>query len=413
MELCLAIQGSSFYSDTEAENALDKILSVVSLAKNFSLVPCDNINNAFATSYKGERFILYDKAFMKKINLRTNDWSNLTILAHEVGHHLNNHAVDLALYKMVEPKTLAKKRKQELEADEFSGFIMAKLGASLNQVKDAIALISSDKDDTYSTHPSKSKRMIALTNGWKRGETEKNITDKKYEKNEIRNFENKAEIKNYWNESYDKYGYWFRTQKKDILKNYIEWTSHSYGQIIGNSQYFNQAPVLTINHKYQVYIESNFLKEFLHNRKKLTKKVVQTHFYKGVEKKKYGSPFAKFGSVDLKIILIDSDDNHLFSEEYRAYPPNIISKEKLFITDKINQELLNETDKILILYGKYYPPFISGREVFVTKDYLEIEEIGSNSFFEYKVGEDSLKSFSEEFVTPNMFDKMINFLFYN
>ena len=51
--------------------------------------------------------------------------------------------------KVVEPKSLAAKRKQELEADEFAGFIMAKLGAPLNQVESAISLLSSDKDDTY------------------------------------------------------------------------------------------------------------------------------------------------------------------------------------------------------------------------------------------------------------------------
>jgi len=115
---------------------------------------------------------------MRLINSRTNDWSSLTILAHEVGHHINGHALDLTMFfgKVVEPKSLEAKRKQELEADEFAGFIMAKLGAPLKQVESAIALISSDKDDTYSTHPSKNKRLNALRMGYNkaRGRTVNN-----------------------------------------------------------------------------------------------------------------------------------------------------------------------------------------------------------------------------------------------
>tara|TARA_Y200000002_G_scaffold371995_1_gene369303 strand:- start:146 stop:1525 length:1380 start_codon:yes stop_codon:yes gene_type:complete len=168
LELCFFAQTNSFSSDNEADNALDRILGVIGASKNFVLTPCSEINNALATSYKGIRYILYDKAFMRLINSRTNDWSSLTILAQEVGHHINGHALDLTMYAggVVEAKSLAAKRKQELEADEFAGFIMAKLGAPLNQVESAIALISSDKDDTYSTHPSKSKRLNAVRKGY-------------------------------------------------------------------------------------------------------------------------------------------------------------------------------------------------------------------------------------------------------
>ena len=134
LELCLAMQSSNFMTDSEAENALDKILNNIGASKNFVLTPCSEINNAAATSYKGIRYILYDKEFMQLINSRTNNWSSLAILAHEVGHHINGHSVDILLYAadVVETKSLENKRKQELEADEFAGFVMARLGASLN-----------------------------------------------------------------------------------------------------------------------------------------------------------------------------------------------------------------------------------------------------------------------------------------
>ena len=168
LQLCLAVQTNSFSTDTEADNALDRILNVIGASKNFVLTPCSEINNVIATSYKGIRYILYDKAFMRTINSRTNDWSSLTILAHEVGHHINGHALDLTMYAggVVEAKSLAAKRKMELEADEFSAFIMAKLGAPLNKIESAISLISNDKDDSYSTHPAKSKRLNAVRIGF-------------------------------------------------------------------------------------------------------------------------------------------------------------------------------------------------------------------------------------------------------
>jgi len=167
LKLCTAFQTNSFISDSKADNALDRILSVIGASKRFVLQPCDNINNAVATSYKGIRYILYDKDFMDSLDSGDN-WNSLFILAHEVGHHINGHSLDLLLYatEAVEPETLANKRNQELEADEFAGFILGKLGATLKQTSSSINLISSEKDDTYDTHPSKSKRLASIKTGF-------------------------------------------------------------------------------------------------------------------------------------------------------------------------------------------------------------------------------------------------------
>ena len=53
LDLCMAIQANSFTSNTEAENALDRILDVIGASKNFVLTPCDKISNAVATAYRG------------------------------------------------------------------------------------------------------------------------------------------------------------------------------------------------------------------------------------------------------------------------------------------------------------------------------------------------------------------------
>ena len=180
LDLCIAIQGNSFSTNTAAENALNRILNTIGASKNFVLSPCDKINNAVATAYKGTRYILYDRDFMNLINRNTNSWSSLFILAHEVGHHINGHSIDILLYAgdVVEPSSLAKKRQQELEADSFAAFVLAKLGASLYQLNEVINNISDDRDDTYSTHPRRSKRLASVKSGFEKanGTSNKNIS---------------------------------------------------------------------------------------------------------------------------------------------------------------------------------------------------------------------------------------------
>ena len=170
LELCTTLQSNSFSSDLDADNALDRILSVVGLSKNFVLSPCSDINNAVAVSYKGVRYILYDTEFMSMLSSNTSNWTNLFILAHEVGHHVNGHSLDLVLYAgdIVDAPELEKKRQQELEADEFAGFVLAKLGASLAQTKSSVSNFSNE-DDIYRTHPKRDKRLASIEKGWNEG----------------------------------------------------------------------------------------------------------------------------------------------------------------------------------------------------------------------------------------------------
>ena len=185
IKLCTFIQTNNFTTDAEAERGLDRILSVIGASKRFVLQPCSNINNAIAASYKGIRYIFYDRDFMSSLN-SGNNWENLFILAHEVGHHINGHSLDLVLYaaKVVEPKTLANKRKQELEADEFAGFILGKLGATLRQTSAVMNLIASNKDDTYSSHPSKTKRLAAINKGYNKALGNKPVAYKRKTKSQ-------------------------------------------------------------------------------------------------------------------------------------------------------------------------------------------------------------------------------------
>jgi hypothetical protein len=83
-----------------------------------------------------------------------NKWTAVSIMAHEIGHHLNGHTLDSETSK---PAT-------ELEADEFSGFVLQKMGASLPDAQAAMAAIASLKGSH--THPPKNQRLSAIAAGW-------------------------------------------------------------------------------------------------------------------------------------------------------------------------------------------------------------------------------------------------------
>ena len=168
LEICFQYQKSlrGFSTDKEAEDALNKILNVIGASRNFLLVPCDEISNALAITYKGERYILYDKSFLNKLEVLSNDWSSLFVLAHEVGHHINGHTRDFLISDKIDSQTFEERREEELEADEFAGFVLANLGASINDINELFDIIGAKGDDTYSTHPNKDKRIAASKRGY-------------------------------------------------------------------------------------------------------------------------------------------------------------------------------------------------------------------------------------------------------
>ena len=175
-ELCDFYKGNNFATYRNADIALDKILDVTGMSKRFVLKECNDISNCVATSYKGIRYILYDRDFMDAIATRTNSWSSMSILAHEIGHHVNGHSLDLIIYasEAAEAPTLSESRQMELEADEYSGFVMFKLGASLSEAQEAVRLMSTNDDDSYSTHPSKDRRLKAIEKGYRKAEDSNN-----------------------------------------------------------------------------------------------------------------------------------------------------------------------------------------------------------------------------------------------
>ena len=133
---------------------INSILKFSGLSSNFEIYGA-SIDNAIATIVDNKRFILYDPQLLSYSDSKSGDyWSSMSILAHEIGHHLSGH-------------TLTKDGSNptdELEADKYSGFILYKLGASLKQSINAINNLGNV--NATSTHPSKKQRIKAITDGW-------------------------------------------------------------------------------------------------------------------------------------------------------------------------------------------------------------------------------------------------------
>lgn len=156
---CLLIKKATS-ENSEAINIIDKILQPVGLKRNFVILSCTNIQNALAvTTTEGIRYVIYDNDFLSEISTLTSNWTKVGILAHEIGHHLSGHTLRASV-------SFEQQRRNELEADEFSGFILFKLGATLQQAQAAINLVAKEGSDTYATHPAKEKRLQAIKTGY-------------------------------------------------------------------------------------------------------------------------------------------------------------------------------------------------------------------------------------------------------
>lgn len=144
----------AYDADKSTEAVVKSILSVIGLKPNFELRAA-NVPNAAAVILKDKRYILYNPKFMDNINTQSGtNWAAISILAHEIGHHLNGHTLD----------KVGSRPDTELEADEFSGFVLRKLGATLAESQAVMSIIASLKGSH--THPKKSDRLAYIANGW-------------------------------------------------------------------------------------------------------------------------------------------------------------------------------------------------------------------------------------------------------
>ncbi len=144
----------SFSADREAEEVVDRILNVVRLPQNFT-VTAANVPNVSAVLSDGKRLLLYNQFFIRSAGADDDaGWAAVRALAHEIGHLLLNHSLDTAPERPLE----------ELEADDFSGYVLARLRASKRQAVAGMDTLAVAR--ARPTHPALPLRLNAIREGW-------------------------------------------------------------------------------------------------------------------------------------------------------------------------------------------------------------------------------------------------------
>lgn len=147
---------ASFTSVSEAKTMIANIIEVIGIKQNFEVMAA-TVDNAAAVIYQGKRYILYNPDFINRLNAAAgNNWASVSILAHEIGHHLNGHTLE----------NIGSQPSKELEADEFSGFVLRRMGATLAEAQAAMKIAADYKQSL--THPGKTDRLTAIAAGWNR-----------------------------------------------------------------------------------------------------------------------------------------------------------------------------------------------------------------------------------------------------
>ena len=145
---------------SSGKQVVAEIMRYTGLPANFVVVE-GQVPNAAAVIMAGpdkvpRRVIAYNPAFMGEVIRATqaNNWAPVSIMAHEIGHHLSGHTI---VPGGSQPPI-------ELESDKFSGFVLYKMGAPLADAQRAIATLIPEADGE--THPGRRKRLAAIASGW-------------------------------------------------------------------------------------------------------------------------------------------------------------------------------------------------------------------------------------------------------
>src|SRR5687767_7296698 len=84
----------NYNSVGEAAQIARDIIKAAGKKANFDIRKA-NVPNAAAVLYGDKRYILYNPDFISKLNAVTGtQWAAVSVLAHEIGHHLNRKTVN-------------------------------------------------------------------------------------------------------------------------------------------------------------------------------------------------------------------------------------------------------------------------------------------------------------------------------
>lgn len=139
---------------------VDKIMGFTGLPANF-VVTSGPVENALAVIMLDEqrqpkRVIAFNPDFIRASQQLTggDPWAPVSIMAHEIGHHLSGHTITAG----------GSRPSIELEADKFSGYVLYRMGATQQAATKAILTLVGAQGSP--THPGRDQRADAIRQGW-------------------------------------------------------------------------------------------------------------------------------------------------------------------------------------------------------------------------------------------------------
>lgn len=150
------ITDSELSPDINAYKTVVDVIRETGLAQNFIIIPGD-VKDVIAYIENNERVLSYNPNFMKKVQNDSN-WVGISVLARQIGHHLGNHKI-----KDGKPSI-----EEELDADRYAGFVLQKMGASM---QDAIHALEEGLKEKNDFQANKNKRIAALVEGFNKAKS--------------------------------------------------------------------------------------------------------------------------------------------------------------------------------------------------------------------------------------------------
>lgn len=144
----------SFEATPPVPEMVEQLLKITGQKRNFELLQC-NVESVAAVLANGKRYLLYSQDFYLKLPQQERAVA-FGLLAHEIGHHVNEHTFDPAF-----------REKEELEADFFMGYALCKV-EGITQLNAALDIPRKQPFTYASILPD--KRRTAIRNGWNRSD---------------------------------------------------------------------------------------------------------------------------------------------------------------------------------------------------------------------------------------------------
>lgn len=137
-----------FYASLQIKNALAISKPIYNTQYPYELIRYD-------------RFIIYNPNFMRHMEFTGgNEFVTLSIFAHELGHHVYDHTDKMN-------PVVKHPWDKEVEADYYSGYVLARLGAEAKDLEQSQRLMFSMWPSA--THPDSYRRISSIVRGWKDG----------------------------------------------------------------------------------------------------------------------------------------------------------------------------------------------------------------------------------------------------